>query len=216
MPSGGLTDNYAPGPEPVMRTMPASRNTLELVEDPTGPDKVNVWSIGKRQVAAMVAGVILFAALFFLYNSFGFIYVASIASIALAWSILLFVGTAFGPWAGLVTGGGGFLLGWVFAQGLFNFDSFFWRQELGYATAGFIAGLALYMTQGRYHHFQSIAGAFGIAIIAAFIGTYISFFPSIISQNIVSFIPGLALLPILLALYNAIVSKSGEARDALS
>ena len=208
--SDRLSNNYVAEPETVMSTNPVISTGPELAVEIEREEKAKVWNIGRRQVVAMLAGAVLFAALFFLSNYFDLIDPAKNASIALAWATLLFVGTVFGPWAGLVTGGGGLLLTWAFTSILQSqpiLDINLWRQDLGFATTGLIAGLSLYMTKGRYNNFQALAAAGAISIVAAFIGTYITYFPSIIVDNIVSFLPSLVLLPILLGIYNAIASR---------
>jgi hypothetical protein len=192
--SGGVAQNYPVQPE--------------LVTGTTGQEKLNVWSIGKRQLVAMVLGALLFAALFLLSSLFGLIFLASIATIALACATLLFLGTVFGPWAGLFTGlGGELIVGLLQNQGVF--DIYFGKLELGFAITGFIAGMALFATKGRYNNAQAIATAAGIGIAGSFIGTYIAYYPYIGIQDLVSYsvIPSLALLPALLAGYNAIVNR---------
>ena len=183
-------------------------NGSEGAPGTTAQEKVNVWSIGRRQLVAMLIGALLFAALFFLSDTFELIYFASITSIALACATLLFLGTVFGPWAGLFTGVGGMLIFEVLQnQRVFNIS--FGRLELDFAIAGFIAGLTLLVTKGRYNNAQAIVTAAGISIIGSFIGTYIAYFPNIGRQDLVSYIviPSLILLPALLTGYNAIVSR---------
>jgi thiamine transporter ThiT len=186
-------------------------NGSEGAPGTTAQEKVNVWSIGRRQLGAMLIGALLFAALFFLSSIFELIYfasIASIASVALACATLLFVGTVFGPWAGLFTGVGGMLIVGIL-ENQHVFDISFGKLELDFAIAGFIAGLTLLVTKGRYNNAQAIVTAAGISIIGSFIGTYITYFPHIGRQDLVSYIviPSLILLPALLAGYNAIVSR---------
>ncbi len=198
IPSSGPAQNY-----------PAQ---AELALGTAGREKLNVWNIGKRQLVAMAVGALLFAALFFLSSLFGLIYFVSIASIALACVTLLFLGTVFGPWAGLFTGVGGLLIvGLLENQRVF--DIFFGKLELGFAIAGFIAGLTLFITRGRYNNAQAIATAGGISITGSFIGTYIAYFPYIGILDLISFsvIPSLILLPASLATYNAIVNRLNRA-----
>ncbi len=198
IPSSGSAQNY-----------PAQ---AELALGTAGQEKLNVWNIGKRQLVAMAVGALLFAALFFLSSLFGLIYFASIASIALACVTLLFLGTVFGPWAGLFTGVGGLLIvGLLENQRIF--DIFFGKLELGFAIGGFIAGLTLFITRGRYNNAQAIATAGGISITGSFIGTYIAYFPYIGILDLISFsvIPSLVLLPASLATYNAIVNRLNRA-----
>src|SRR5437588_4999724 len=187
-------------------------NGSEGAPGTTAQEKVNVWSIGRRQLVAMLIGALLFAALFFLPSTFVLIYFASIASIALACTTLLFLGTVFGPWAGLFTGVGGMLIVGIL-ENQRVFDIFFGKLELGFAIAGFIAGLTLFITKGRYNNAQAIATAGGISIIGSFIGTYIDYFPYIGILDLISFsvIPSLVLLPASLATYNAIVNRLNRA-----
>ena len=164
---------------------------------------------------AMLIGALLFAALFFLSGIFVLINFASSASIALACATLLFLGTVFGPWAGLFTGVGGMLIVGIL-ENQRVFDIYFGKLELGFAIAGFIAGLTLFMTAGRYNNAQAIVTAAGISIIGSLIGTYIAFFPFIGIPDLVSYsvIPSLVLLPASLAGYNAIVSRINRHKKA--
>jgi len=198
IPSSGPAQNYSA--------------QAELALGTAGQEKLNVWNLGKRQLVAMAVGALLFAALFFLSSLFGLIYFASIATIALACVTLLFLGTVFGPWAGLFTGVGGLLIvGLLENQRVFDIS--FGKLELGFAIAGFIAGLSLFITRGRYNNAQAIATAGGISIIGSFIGTYIDYFPYIGILDLISFsvIPSLVLLPASLATYNAIVNRLNRA-----
>jgi len=202
--AGRAGNNITAGQEPALRTGPGGGAAEQ--------EKGKVWRIGKKEVVPMVAGALLFATLLFLSHSFELIDFASTAFVTLAWIALLFFCNTFGSWAGLFIGGGGFLLGWAFsgiAQDQYIFDSVFWRSELGFAIAGLIAGLALLVTKGRYNNFQAIATATGISIIAALIGIYIAYFPHISTHDL-SVIPSLVLLPILLALSNAISSRKSR------
>ena len=156
----------------------------------------------------MAVGALLFAALFLLSSLLGLIYLAGIATIALACATLLFLGAVFGPWAGLFTGCGGLLIVGLL-QNQRVFDIYFGKLELGFALAGFIAGLALLATKGRYNNSQAIATAAAIGIVGSLIGTYIDYFPYIGIQDLVSYsvIPSLVLLPASLVTYNAIINR---------
>lgn len=204
--SAGPTKNSASQAGPVIGS------GSKAVQGMTEQQLVNMWSIGRGQLVAMVFGALLFAALFFLSGTFGLIYFASIASIALACGTLLFFGTVYGPWVGLFTGMVGMLIVGIL-QNQRVFDIFFGKLELGLAIAGFIAGLTLLITGGRYNNIQAIAAAAGISIIGSFIGTYIAYFPYMGIQDLISYsvIPSLVLLPTLLAIYNAIVNREKRA-----
>lgn len=201
---GGPGDTVFIGQESELRTGPVGGAAEQA--------KGKVRPIGKKEVVSIVVGALLFAALLFLSNSFELIGFANTAFATLAWIALLFFCNTFGSWVGLFVGGGGFLLNWAFsgiAQNQYILDSIFWRSELGFAVAGLIAGLALLITKGRYNNFQSLATATGISISATLIGIYIAYFPHI-SVHDLSVIPSLVLLPVLLALYNAISSRGNR------
>ncbi|MEO8954723.1 MAG: serine/threonine protein kinase [Ktedonobacteraceae bacterium] len=202
---GGPGDNVFIGQESELRTGPVGGAAEQA--------KGKVWRIGKKEIVPIVVGALLFASLLFLSNSFELNDFASTAFVTLAWIALLFFCNTFGSRVGLFIGGGGFLLDWAFsgiAQNQYILDSIFWRSELGFAVAGLIAGLALLITKGRYNNFQALATATGISIIAALISIYIAYFPHI-SVHDLSVIPSLVLLPVLLALYNAISSRRNRA-----
>ena len=184
----------------------------ELLTGTTRQEKLNMWSIEKKQLLAMVVGALLFAALFLLSSLLGLISFVSIATIPLACATLLFMGTVFGPWTGLFTGVGGLLIV-ALLQNQSVFDIYFGKLELGFAIAGFIAGLAVLITKGRYNNAQAIATAAGISIAGSFIGTYIALFPYLGVLDLVSYsvIPSLVLLPASLAIYNTIINRRKRA-----
>ena len=213
-------------------TLPAESPSLEKKPETVSSDekhtaikdsegKVNVWSISKRQMVAMILGAFLYGGLTYCINSlllhnsnffesvylsftggtFGAISVSNLL-IGAAFLLPLFFGIAFGPWVGLFTGLVGSLMGnyltlWIFqAGGLYSFDNASspqpantfhkyllgnppvaldrygsnWQWYIGVSLIGFIAGLALLRTKGRYNDAHAITIANIIAAIAAIVG----------------------------------------------
>lgn len=177
-----------------------------------------VWSIGVRQIVFMALGAALYGGLSYLTNA---LQLPSTGNVSFRPAIVipLFFGALFGPWVGLFTGGIGNLLGdYISGYGVY------WNWDLGNALIGFIAGLAMYVTLGRYNSTRSIVFAeifsavgivVGIAFAAyndiwvsklSFAGATGEFIPA----SVPDLINGLILLPILLIAYNAAVRRSGR------
>ncbi len=200
--SSSPDNNFAAGQEPALITGPVAGATDQA--------QVKVRRVGKKELLSMLIGTPLFASLLFFSNSFELNNFASTAFVTLAWIALLFFCNTFGSWVGLCIGGVGFLLGWAFsgiAQNQYLFDSVFWRSELGFGIAGLFAGLAVLVTKGRYNNFPALATATGISVIATLIGIFIAYFPHISTHDL-SVIPSLILLPAILALFDALSSRS--------
>jgi len=196
-----------------------------------------VWGIGKRQVLALVLGVILYGAfnyfLDLLYSNSSSLVTTSlsifnedidlgIVLIGLALIIPLFLGNVFGPWVGLVTIMVGIPLGALLAG--YNVSSDYygasWTWNVGYILIGFIAGLAFLKTQGHYQTARAIALAVAISAIGIIIGTaFITFGEMWVSDGTVDvawsrflilILPStidLILLPLLLFAYNRLVER---------
>jgi hypothetical protein len=131
----------------------------------------------------------------------------------------LFFGVEFGPWVGLVVAvGGGWLADTISTYRTYSGLQWYWY--LAIAVLGFVAGLALAITRGRYNRFSS----FFIAMFMSAVGTFLYFLIGIYGDSTVyhyvqsSFAPALfgltltyiiCLIPllILLLIYNAITGN---------
>ncbi len=149
---------------------------------------------------------------------------------------ILFFGVVFGPWVGLFTGGISILVlfflfpfleyenygsyslyfGYFFKYFTISdgqYTSFIVLKGVGFALIGFIAGLSLLVTKGRYNSFRSISITVGISILATLFGFGLAFTYGQQSYNgyfsFVDFLfpvsTSLIPLPILLVIYNLIV-----------
>src|SRR5947209_18139367 len=119
-----------------------------------------IWSVGVRQVVYMALGAALYGGLSYLTNILQ-LPATSNVSFRPAIVIPLFFGAVFGPWVGLFTGGVGNLIGdYISGYGVY------WNWDVGNGLIGFIAGLAMYLTWGRYFATRNII----IAEIFAAIG----------------------------------------------
>lgn len=132
------------------------------------PALESLWRIGRRQVLAMIVGVLICSVLSNLSifwegpgeTNFQIVYPAVVLSV--------FLGIRYGPWVGLVTGGIGSMLNtligplahlpfWVLSNyGMLNSSPldltrppFSWPLVVGSALVGFLAGLPLLGTPGR-------------------------------------------------------------------
>jgi len=167
----------------------------------------------------MALGAALYGGLSWVTN---FIQLPSAGNVSFRPAIVipLFFGVLFGPWVGLFVGGIGNVIG-----DLISGYGFFWNWDLGNGLIGFIAGLAMLMTWGRYNTtraiviaeiFSAVAVVVGIAF-AAYNDIWVSkltvpaatseFVPATLSD----LINGLILLPILLVAYNAAMGRRGRA-----
>ena len=175
----------------------------------------NAWSIGRRQAVAMIAGIALYAAT-------SDIQPPSVGNVALHPAIVipLFFGAVFGPWVGLFVGGVGNFIG-----DLISYHNFFWNWDIGSALIGFIAGLAMLYTFGRYRSIRPIViaeifSAVGIIVGIGFAAyndiwvSKLSFSTATVGELVPAAKPdlinGLILLPILLVAYNAVVASRGR------
>ncbi len=181
----------------------------------------SIWSVGVRQVVYIALGIALYAVLNIIFNLVQ-LPNAGGGAIALRPGIVipLFFGVVFGPIVGLFVGGFGNIIG-----DLISFHNFYWNWDLGNALIGFIAGLVVLYTAGRYRTtraivFAEIASAIAVVVgiaIAAYNDIWVSkiSFAAANSEFIVAGIPdlinGLILLPILLIAYNAAIRSRGRA-----
>src|SRR3954469_15200334 len=131
------------------------RTRMAVSEKSTGRGllSTNIWAVGVRQIVYMALGAALYGGLSWSTNA---LQLPSAGNVSLRPAIVipLFFGAVFGPWVGLFTGGIGNLLGdYVSGYGVF------WNWDLGNALIGFIAGLAMLVTWGRYHTTRAIVYA---------------------------------------------------------
>jgi serine/threonine protein kinase len=183
-------------------------------------EQVNIWKIGKREVVATLIGIVLYAGLGHFYGSLEFdspFFMAILPALL----IPLLLGMRFGPWTGLATGGLGFLIG--------EFVIPYWYQDfgevfigyirpiglfgtLGAALIGFVAGLTVLITKGRYNT-RNIAIADTIIAISVFLGlgftllTAFGVWLDVIEVALPTSIFILIFLPISLITYNAIADR---------
>ncbi|HZU70098.1 MAG TPA: protein kinase [Ktedonobacteraceae bacterium] len=205
--------------------------------------KVKIWSIGLRQVIAMLIGTALFTVAGYaidtlyvhtgssssstLFNpifpslsgSFlGYLTLGGLLN-GLIFVIPLFFAVEFGPWVGIIVAAGG---SWL-ADTISTYRDYFglqWYWYVAIAVLGFVAGLSLAITRGRYNKLSSFFIALFMSAVAIFlyfligifgdsrIYSYLqsSFGPELVGltlNTIVSLIP----LLILLLIYNAVTGK---------
>ena len=180
----------------------------------------SLWSFDVRKVVYSALGIALYAILSIIFNLVQ-LPNAGGGAIALRPGIVipLLFGVLFGPIVGLLVGGLGNIIG-----DLISYHSFYWNWDLGNALIGFIAGLVVIYTAGRYRNtraivYAEIASAFAIIVgigFAAYNDIWVSKidFAAASSEFFVAAVPdlinGLILLPILIIAYNAATRARGR------
>jgi energy-coupling factor transport system substrate-specific component len=179
----------------------------------------SIWAVGVRQIVYMALGAALYGGLSWVTNV---IQLPSAGNVSLRPAIVipLFFGAVFGPWVGLFSGGIGNLLGdYVSGYGVY------WNWDVGNALLGFISGLAMLRTWGRYTSTRNIIIAEIFAAVGIIVGIGFASYTEIwlskltfVSATLGYLLPaagsdlinGLILLPILLIAYNAARARLGR------
>jgi serine/threonine protein kinase len=215
MPSPGTSDM---APQQQARK-PVSRNDIVTETGRAGDvQRTEKGSSIPRQLAAMVIGVVLYGCAYtFIGTMAGHNKdLAAYALFSLTVVIPIFFGVVFGPLVGLVTGGGGYLMGHYLSS-----NPGYWNNGLGIALTGLIAGLAMLKTGGNYRKFRAFAIAGLFSVLGIIVGEGIVDCGSIWVTNtdavsaarnfliftLLELIFSLVLLPILLAIYNLITRQ---------
>ncbi len=175
-----------------------------------------IWGISVRKVVYMALGAALYGLLSVPTNG---VQVFGNVSIRPAIVIPLFFGAVFGPWVGLFSGAIGNFIG-----DLISGYGIYWNWDLGNGLIGFIAGLAMFITWGRYNTPRLITIAEVFSAVGIIVGIAFAAFSDIVvsatspstaaATYITAIIPdlilGLILLPILLVAYNAAMARYGR------
>ncbi len=163
--------------------MNSGRSGTEISTAQTSDETVNPWALGKRQIIAMVIGIVicsvvnyLIAALlvsnyhggYELWSTNFFNMRGANILLGLIVVVPLLFATKFGPWVGLACGLPGVLIGYYLSQNISTADlpSPDWYDFASLALLGFLSGLAFLRTQGRYNTRRNLA----TAILTSFIG----------------------------------------------
>ena len=112
---------------------------------------MKVWGFDRRQLIASVVGVILYAILARVSNYPASPVVGDVLAGAV-WAVPLFLGSVFGPWVSLGAAGVGSLV----YHSLVGDLSTSWYLPVGIALTGFVAGLTMLKSQGRYDNRRNI------------------------------------------------------------
>jgi len=176
----------------------------------------------RRQITAMIIGFVIYGTAYaFIGTMAGHNKdLAAYALFSLTVVIPIFFGVVFGPVVGLVSGGGGYLMGHYLSS-----NPGYWNNGLGIALTGLIAGLAMLKTGGNYRTFKAFATAELFIIFAIIVGEGIVDCGSIwvtnadVGSAVINFLMfsllelafSLILLPVLLAIYNGITRHGRHA-----
>jgi energy-coupling factor transport system substrate-specific component len=198
---------------------------VALVEEKS-PDSENqsesltqrIWRVGVRHVVFMALGAALYAGISYATNSLA-LPGSSDVSLRPGIVIPLFFGSVFGPWVGLFTGLVGNSINDAFSYGIY------WNWEVGIGLIGFVAGLGMYFTKGRFNNVPRIVLAEIFSVIGLVVGlgfasitdiwaSHLSFVTAITTEFVPAILPdlvfGLILLPILLVAYHAALGRTGR------
>jgi len=177
-----------------------------------------IWSIGVRQVVFMALGAALYGGLSYLTN---ILQLPATSNVSFRPGIVipLFFGAVFGPWVGLFTGGvGNFIGDYISGYGVY------WNWDLGNGLIGFIAGLAMYLTWGRYNTTRAIIIADIFSVVGIVVGiafaaytdigllkyTFAAATGNFLPAALSDIVNGVILLPILLVAYNTAIRRAGR------
>lgn len=173
----------------------------------------------RQQLTAMIIGAVIYGTAYtFIGTMAGHNNdLASYALFSLTVVIPIFFGVVFGPLVGLVSGGGGYLMGHYLSS-----NPGYWNNGLGIALTGLIAGLAMLKTGGNYRKFRAFATAGLFSVFGIIVGEGIVDCGSVLVKNtdavsaainffiftLLELVFSLILLPILIAIYNLITRQS--------
>lgn len=178
----------------------------------------SMWSFGTREVVYGAIGAALYGILSWASN---FIPLPAAGNISFrpAVAVLVFFGSAFGPWVGLLTG----LLGNTLGDALTGWG-LYWNWSVGNGLIGLVAGLAVNMIK-NYRATRDISIGVGYGILGNAVGLLFAslteifvggidlntalvgyFTPSFLGNTVVTII----LLPILLVAYAAVAARRGR------
>jgi serine/threonine protein kinase len=162
----------------------------EISTSKTSHEKVKPWSLGKRQIIAMLIGIVIFSVVDYLIKALilsaegsrsSQLYILLLVN-PLIWNVRwayildslalvvpLFFATKFGPWVGFAVALLGAMIGDILSKTIFIFFVSNWYSYAGIALLGFLSGLAFLRTQGRYNTRRNIA----TALVTSFIGSLV-------------------------------------------
>jgi energy-coupling factor transport system substrate-specific component len=181
--------------------------------------RYSVWGLDVRKIVYMALGAALYGGLSWATNV---LQLPGSGNVSLRPAIVipLFFGAVFGPWVGLFTGGVGNYIGDIISG-----YGFYWNWDVGNGLIGFIAGLAVITTGGRYNNARNIIIAEVFAAIGVVVGIGFAAYNEIylskidfstatitymVPAAVSDLINGLILLPILLIAYNAAMRRYGR------
>jgi len=197
----------------------AERENTEYKDEQRKSLNAKIWGIGVRQIVFMALGAALYAGVSYATNT---LQLPGASNVSLRPGIVIpvFFGVVFGPWVGLFTGAVGNIINDLLTGPLY------WNWDLGNGLIGFVAGLSMYITFGRYRSIRGIIIAEAIGIVGIIVGLGFAAYTDIwvsaltpVAATVTEFVPAtipdiilsLILLPILLVAYNAAVSRTGRA-----
>ena len=207
----------------------------QSVASPSPRTPVKVWRFGRCQLVASAIGILLSGIVYYfsIYqapvtplvvsaldssNTWYFLFLTTIFS-GFVFVVPIFLGSKYGPWAGLLSAVGGICVG-TLVYDRFHFWEMLvpdWELNVVLALAGFIVGFVLLRTQGRYNKWSNVAfvvlvSCLLISIPGAFIFglVYHDRFVVAIFESFVEIIPLLILLPLFLITSNMFIKRGKQ------
>ncbi|HEX6555214.1 MAG TPA: protein kinase [Ktedonobacteraceae bacterium] len=163
-------------------SLDTGRSGTEISKVKAPDETVKPWGLGKRQMIAMVIGIVMYSVGNYLI---GVPLVANFHGdytlwnplfsdgLYMSWATILYglivvvplwFATKFGPWVGLTCFLLGSFIGDYFSQAITSFN-IYWYEYAGLALLGFLSGLAFLRTQGDYNTRRNLATAIVTSII---------------------------------------------------
>jgi serine/threonine protein kinase len=192
-PESSLMPNAPHSQAGVAESLNAGRSRTEVSTAKTSDERVNPWGLGKRQMIAMIVGIMLYSVVNYLiatllisnyhggyqlWDSNSLIMIMKGANILLGLILVvpLLFATKFGPWVGLVCALPNALIGYYLSQNINSSElpPLSWYDFASLALLGFLSGLAFLRTQGCYNTRRNLATAIvtsciGLVVYALFL-----------------------------------------------
>jgi len=233
-PESSLMPNAPQSQAGAYDSLNTGRSGKEISTAQPSDETVKPWGLGKRQMIAMVIGIVMWSVVDYLiaallvanyhgdYTLFNPLFSGGLylswanILIGLIFVVPLFFATKFGPWVGLACIVLGALIGDSLSHAITDFG-IPWYAYTNLALLGFLSGLAFLRTQGVYNTRSNLATAIitsfiGIVVYALFYMMFDNLYSPSSSQfdlaSVLASIGALIVLPILLIVAHKIERRN--------